>query len=419
MKTDVIVLGAGMVGISTALHLQARGREVVLIDRRGAAEETSYGNAGLIQREGVVPYTFPRDLRKLLDYALNRTSEANLHYSALPTVLPWLFRYFRYSTPERIAASANALRPLIERCVVEHDALMHDAGCQALARRTGYIRLFRDHAGFDAAIKEQAAHQADYGINHDIWEPEALRVNEPHLNGPYVGAVHLPDPVSISDPGALGKAYAQLFKQRGGKILTGDARTLEAASGNGTDRRWQVQNVDGAIQANDAIVALGPWFAEVLRPLGWRLPLGVKRGYHMHYAAKGNATLNRPVIDSTYGFLLTPMSKGIRMTTGAEFATADAPSTPVQVDKCEPQARAVFPLLDRLEQTPWLGRRPCLPDMLPMVGPVPGQAGLWVNVGHHHLGFTLGPVTGRLLAEMITGAATVTDPYPYRIARFG
>jgi D-amino-acid dehydrogenase len=157
----------------------------------------------------------------------------------------------------------------------------------------------------------------------------------------------------------------------------------------------------------------------VLRPLGWRLPLGVKRGYHMHYAAKGNATLNRPVIDSTYGFLLTPMSKGIRMTTGAEFATADAPSTPVQVDKCEPQARAVFPLLDRLEQTPWLGRRPCLPDMLPMVGPVPGQAGLWVNVGHHHLGFTLGPVTGRLLAEMITGAATVTDPYPYRIARFG
>jgi D-amino-acid dehydrogenase len=415
MKTDVIVLGAGMVGISTALHLQARGRDVVLIDRRGAAEETSYGNAGLIQREGVVPYTFPRDLRKLLDYALNRTTEANLHYSALPTVLPWLFRYFRYSTPERIAASANALRPLIERCIVEHEALMRDAGCQALARRTGYVRLFRDQVGLDGAIKEQVEHKAAYGINYEVWDSAALRANEPHLTGPYVGGVHLSDPVSISDPGALGKGYAELFKQRGGKFLTGDARTLEAVPGGG----WQVQNVEGPIQARDVVVALGPWSAELLRPLGWRVPLGVKRGYHMHYAAKGNATLNRPVIDSTYGFLLTPMTKGIRLTTGAEFARSDAPSTPVQLEKCEPHARAAFPLADRVEQVPWLGRRPCFPDMLPMVGPVPGNPGLWINTGHHHLGFTLGPVTGRLLAEMITGEATLADPQPYRVARFG
>jgi D-amino-acid dehydrogenase len=429
MRTDCIVLGAGMVGVATALHLQARGRDVVLIDRRGAAEETSYGNAGLIQREGVVPYTFPRELRNIFDYALNRTSEANLHYTALPTVLPWLWRYFRYSSPERIAASATALRPLIEQCVIEHDLLMTDAGCQALARRTGYVRLFRDHAGFDKAIAEQAAHKAAYGINYDAWDAAALRTKEPHITGPYVGAVHLPDPVSISDPGALGKAYASLFKQRGGRFLTADARTLEAVASVGsleyqsTIYKWQVQTVDGPIQARDAVVALGPWSAELLRPLvkfqGHSIPLGVKRGYHMHYAAKGNATLNRPVIDSTYGFLLTPMTKGIRMTTGAEFARADAPSTPVQIDKCEPHARAAFPLADRVEPTPWLGRRPCFPDMLPMVGPVPGNPGLWVNAGHHHLGFTLGPVTGKLLAEMMTGAPTLTDPYPYRVGRFG
>jgi D-amino-acid dehydrogenase len=419
MKTDVIVLGAGMVGVATALHLQARGREVVLIDRRGASEETSYGNAGLIQREGIVPYTFPRELRKLLDYALNRTSEANLHYSALPVVLPWLFRYWHYSTPERIAASANALRPLVERCVVEHDALMRDAGCQALARPTGYVRLFRDHAGLDGAMKEQAAHKAAYGINYDVWDTAALRANEPHLTGPYVGAVHLPDPVSISDPGALGKAYAELFRKRGGKFLTGDARTLEALPGANAASRWQVQNVEGPIQARDAVVALGPWAAELLRPLGLYVPLGSKRGYHMHYSAKGNATLNRPVIDSTYGFLLTPMTKGIRMTTGAEFARLDAPSTPVQVDKCEPHAREAFPLADRAEAKPWIGSRPCFPDMVPMVGEVPGRPGLWVNAGHHHLGLTLGPVTGRLLAEMITGAEPLTDPFPYRVGRFG
>jgi D-amino-acid dehydrogenase len=419
MKTDVIVLGAGIVGIATALHLQQRGREVVLIDRRGASEETSYGNAGLIQREGVVPYTFPRELRKLLDYALNRSTEANLHYSALPVVLPWLFRYWRYSTPERIAASANALRPLVERCATEHEALMREAGCMALARHTGYVRLFRDPAGLDGAIKEQAAHKIAYGINYAVWDPAALKLNEPHLTGPYLGAVHLPDPVSVSDPGALGKAYADLFRQRGGKFLTGDARTLAAVPGGTGEDRWRVEQVEGPIRARDCVIALGPWAADVLRPLGLNVPLGVKRGYHMHYAAKDNATLNRPVLDDTYGFLLTPMTLGIRMTTGAEFARSDAPSTPVQVDACEPLARAVFPLAERVEDKAWLGRRPCFPDMLPMVGPMPGCPGLWINAGHHHLGLTLGPVTGRLLAEMLTGAEPLTDPAPYRVGRFG
>jgi D-amino-acid dehydrogenase len=423
MKTDVIVLGAGIVGIATALHLQCRGREVVLIDRRGAAEETSYGNAGLIQREGVVPYTFPRELSKLLDYALNRSTEANLHYSALPVVLPWLFRYWRHSSPERIAASANALRPLVERCIIEHEALMRDAGCLALARRTGYVRLFRDSAGLDEAIKEQAVHKAAYSINYEVWDASALKVQEPHLTGPYVGAVHLPDPVSVSDPGALGKAYADLFRQRGGKFLTGDARTLEAMAGGAAEGRWLVQNVEGPISARDCVVALGPWTAELLRPqisgMGLSVPLGVKRGYHMHYGVKGNATLNRPVIDSTYGFLLTPMTNGIRMTTGAEFALPDAPPTPVQIDKCEPHAREAFPLADRAEDKPWMGSRPCFPDMVPMVGEVPGRPGLWVNAGHHHLGLTLGPVTGRLLAEMITGTQPLTDPFPYRVGRFG
>jgi D-amino-acid dehydrogenase len=415
MKTDVLVLGAGIVGVSTALHLQARGRQVVLIDRRGAAEETSYGNAGLIQREGVVPYTFPRSFSKLLDYALNRTTEANLHYSALPVVLPWLFRYFRQSSPERILASAEALRPLVERCVTEHDALMRDAGCEALARRTGYLRLFRRNAALEAAVRETADQKARYGINYDVWDPAKLETHEPHLSGAFCGGLHLTDPVSVSDPGALGKAYAALFLKRGGRFITGDARTLEPRRGGG----WQVQNVEGPIEAGQAVVALGPWAVDVLRPLRCLVPLGVKRGYHMHYAAKGNAVLGRPVIDDAHGLLLTPAARGIRMTTGAEFARSEAPPTPVQIEKCEPVAREMFPLAGRLDAAPWLGRRPCFPDMVPMVGPVPGNPGLWVNIGHHHLGLTLGPVTGRLLAEMLTGAEPVTDPRPYRVGRFG
>jgi D-amino-acid dehydrogenase len=413
MKYDVLVLGAGMAGVSAALHLQKRGRSVVLVDRRGAAEETSYGNAGIIQREGVVPYGFPRDLRKLWRYALNLLPEAHFHWRALPSAAPWLFKYWRYSSPERLAAAARAARPLVERCVEEHKALMQEAGILDMIRPTGYLKVFRTHAQFEATLEELEENKRNFGIAFEVLAPDALLHREPHVRGNFAGALLMTDPVSVTDPSAVGKAYAQLFVKQGGHFLTGDARTLEVVSGG-----WQVQNVEGPIRARDAVIALGPWSDEVLKLFGVRIPLGIKRGYHMHFRALGNATLNAPVLDFEKGYVLAPMSRGIRLTTGAEFAPRDAPATPVQLTKVEPIARSLFPLAERVDEKPWIGARPCLPDMLPMIGPIPGQKGLWADFAHHHLGFTLGPVSGRLLAEMMSGEATFTDPAPYRADRF-
>jgi D-amino-acid dehydrogenase len=413
MKCDVLVLGAGMAGVSAALHLQKRGRSVVLVDRRGAAEETSYGNAGIIQREGIVPYGFPRDMRKLWRYALNLLPEANFHWRGLPSAAPWLFKYWRFSSPERLAASARAARPLVERCIVEHKALMEDAGISDVIRPTGYLKLFRTIAEFEATREELEENKRNFGIAFEVLGRDAVLRREPHVRGNFAGALLMTDPVSVIDPSAVGKAYAQLFVERGGNFLTGDARTLEAASGG-----WQVQNVQGPIHAREAVIALGPWSDEVLKLVGVRIPLGIKRGYHMHFRALGNATLNAPVLDFEKGYVLAPMSRGIRLTTGAEFAPRDAPATPVQLAKVEPIARSLFPLAERVDEKPWIGARPCLPDMLPMIGPIPGRKGLWADFGHHHLGFTLGPVSGRLLAEMMTGQAPFTDPSPYRTDRF-
>jgi D-amino-acid dehydrogenase len=237
---------------------------------------------------------------------------------------------------------------------------------------------------------------------------------EPHLKGPSAGGVWMPEPVSVADPGGLTKAYARLFTDRGGRFLEGDARTLTSLKG-----KWEVRSREGPVVADAAVVALGPWSDDVLRPLGLDLPMGVKRGYHMHFKAEGNATLNRPLIDVQYGYALTPMVKGIRLTTGAEFALRDAPPSPVQLRKVEPLAREIFPLGARVDAEPWMGRRPCLPDMLPVIGrAAPRHESLWLNFGHHHLGFTMGPVTGRLLAEMMTGEAPFTDPAPYSASRF-
>lgn len=414
MKPDVIVLGAGMVGVSAALALQARGRGVVLIDRRGAAEETSFGNGGMIQREGVVPYMFPREWATILRYAMNRTGEAYYHLGALPRLTPYLFRYWAASTPERKLQSARAMLPLVERCITEHEVFMEGAGVTGMMRRTGYFRAYRSQQKLDIALTQDAAERRYFGVNFAEIDRKTLGTMEPHVRDRFVGAVHLLDPVSVADPGALGQAYAELFVKRGGTFLEGEARSLENTAGG-----WRVATRSkGWIEAPEVVVALGPWSNDVTRRLGMRIPLGWKRGYHMHYKVEGNAVLNRPLIDAENGYLLAPMTKGIRLTTGAEFADRDAPKTPVQLDRVEPHARDVFPLGARVDAEPWLGSRPCLPDMVPIIGPAPGHKGLWLNFGHHHLGFTLGPSSGRLLAEMMTGEPTFTDPAPYRADRF-
>ncbi len=414
MKFDVVVLGAGMVGVSAALHLQSRGRSVALLDRRGPSEETSYGNAGLIQREGVVPYMFPREWAKVFKYARNNSSDAYYHLSSLPFIAPWLFRYWRASTPEAEARSARAMLPLVERCITEHEPLLAAAGLSGAVRRTGYLRVYRSTAALEANQARDEQVRRDYGVAFDTLDAKALGSMEPHLTSSLVGAVHFTDPLSVPDPGAVGRAYAELLVKRGGRMIDGEARSLEQIPGGG----WKVAARTGWIEARDIVVALGPWADDVLRAQGLEVPLGWKRGYHMHYGAEGNATLTRPVIDAERGYCITPMTKGIRLTTGAEFATRDAPKSPVQLARAEAAAHEIFPLGERREPEAWLGRRPCLPDMVPVIGPAPGKAGLWLNFGHHHLGFTLGPATGRLLAEMMTGETPYTDPRPYRVDRF-
>jgi D-amino-acid dehydrogenase len=156
----------------------------------------------------------------------------------------------------------------------------------------------------------------------------------------------------------------------------------------------------------------------VTRRLGYDLPLAVKRGYHMHYRTAGDATLNHPVVDSERGYCLTPMARGMRLTTGAEFAQRDAVRTPVQLARAEPIARGLFPLAERIDDEPWMGARPCTPDMLPIIGRAPRHSNLWFAFGHAHQGFTLGAVTGRLIAEMLTGEQPLMDPTPYGPERF-
>jgi D-amino-acid dehydrogenase len=413
LKADVLVLGAGMVGVGAALHLQQRGRDVILVDRHElAGEETSFGNAGLIECASVFPYMFPRDFGQILQYALNRTPQVRYQISDLPTFLPWLVRYFLASSPDRALHSAMAELPLIRRSLIEHEALMAEAEVPELLRRLGWLKLFRSDATLANAVRDfERAKQ--YGVAGEVLDSKAIAAREPNLTGKFAGAIYLPAPGFVPDPGRLAKAYGALFKRKGGHFFVGDARTLEQVAGG-----WRVAGAGGGAVAREAVVALGPWSDLVFGPLGYSIPLSVKRGYHLHLAPRGNAVLNHPLLDSDLGYMLAPMNRGIRLTTGVEFARRDAPPTPIQLGRALPRARALFPLGDAVDAKPWMGARPCLPDMLPVIGRAPRHAGLWFDFGHQHHGLTLGPATGRLLAELMTGETPFADPRPFAVERF-
>lgn len=413
MQTDVIVLGAGMVGVSAAVHLKQKGKSVVLVDRRGAGEETSYGNTGIIEADAFTPVGFPRKLGDLLRYALNLGTEANYHPSYLLKAAPWLLALRANTDAKGIAAYARNIDPLGSRSVEEHRQMTAAAGAEHFVRHDGWIRLYRSEASWAGAagLMQAADH---YGAPYQVLTPDELGELEPHLNTkPFHKAVLWTGTDTVSWPEGLVKAYVDLFLRYGGEFYAGDAKSLTK-----TETGWRVMAGGGPVEAPDVVVALGPWSLDVLEPLGLRFPLASKRGYHMHFGAEGNATLTRPICDLDYGYCLTPMQKGIRLTTGVEIADRDAPPTPRQLNQLKPIARGIFPLAEERDETPWLGRRPALPDSLPIIGPAPKHKGLWLDFGHGHLGFTQGPISGRLIAEQICGEPTTVDVTPYRAERF-
>ncbi|RYE59887.1 MAG: FAD-binding oxidoreductase [Hyphomicrobiales bacterium] len=413
---DVLILGAGIVGIATGIHLLKRGRSVTLVDKNQPGRETSFGNAGIIQREGVRPHPFPRDLQTLMQVGLHLSTAARYEPLALPRIAPPLLKYWWASSPEHYRHVVESYAPLIARSIDTHQALIAEAGPEAekLISREGWYLVFRTLEKLQREAAKAEDDRAKFNIHHEVLDWAGLKALEPSLIGGLAGGIHWTDPWTVRDPGGLVAQYFALFERLGGAFVSGEADGLTRDT-NG----WSTRIGGGrVIAAKQAVVALGPWAPEVLDRLGYRLPLFVKRGYHMHYKPAPGAALNHLLLDAEVGYVLAPMVQGIRLTTGAEFNLRDAAPTPIQLGKAEQAAKEVFPLGERVDPQPWKGARPCTPDMMPIISKAPKHEGLFVGIGHAHHGFTLGPATGELLAQMMTGEATAIDVKPFRMGRF-
>ena len=414
MMYDVFVLGAGMVGAGCAHYLQESGKTVALVDKGAPGMQTSHGNAGIIQREAIQPYAFPRQLPVLLTAAANRRTDIRYQLAALPSFIRPLSQYYRYSAPARYAGIAREYASLIALSLETHNDLIHKAGAEALTGNHHWLALSRTGQHLEESFRT-ADLMAEQGVSHTKLSADELKRLEPDISPRFSGAVMWTSPRTIRDPSALVQSYVDLFVRGGGTFITADAQTLTRTREGG----WEISNDRGEVyQARQVVVALGPWSTLLTGKFGYQPPLFPKRGYHRHYKTQPGKQLHNWLLDAEKGFLLAPMNRGIRLTTGAELARLDDPQTPRQLGRLEPVARQDFPVGERADDETWSGSRPCFPDMKPVIGKVPGISNMWCAFGHGHQGFTLGPATGMLLAQMMTGRKTAIDMQPFRPERW-
>ena len=392
---DVIVLGAGIVGVSAAYAARQRGLSVVVVDRREPGSETSYGNAGILSSGSISPLNNPALWNALPKYLTNR--HASLRWDPAWSIrnAGWIVRFLANATPSRTKPRVAALHGLLGASLKLHREWIVKAGAGHRIRETGWLKAWRSDA--IAAAKAEQALLTEFGIRSELLDRQGISALEPSILPVYrVGLLHS-QTASVDSPGAVVKAYAGMFAGSGGQIRQSDIQSI-APEGDG----WRVVLADGAISARHVVVALGPWSADLLRPLGYRVPLAFERGYHREFKPNPARSLQRPIHDADGSFLMTPMEQGVRVTSGVELTSRDAPSSFAQLDAVVPMARSVVEFGEAVGE-PWRGARPTLPDSLPMIGPAPRHSNLWLSFGHQHIGFTTGPATGAAIAAMISG----------------
>ncbi|MGP5553131.1 NAD(P)/FAD-dependent oxidoreductase [Psychrobacter celer] len=413
MRYEVIVIGAGMVGTSIAWHLQKNNSQVLLLDKKLPGSETSYGNAGLIQREAIHTHPFPRQLTEMIRVLPNQGTDIRYRIPALLRYHQALLQYWKYSAPATVKKIEAEWQTLIAHCTSEHQTMISASGADKLITRDGWLQLHRSEDTFKEAI-ESAIAAREQGVEHNVLSLAELKAMEPSANfDGFVGAIHWLNSWQVSNPSALVKAYAKNFEEMQGTIKESDVKEI-VKEGEG----WKIITDKETYYSDKLVIAAGPWSNDLIKPLGYNLPLFPMRGYHQHFKVTNKNTIHHSMFDMDKGFVMGPMQQGIRITTGAEMTTMNAPKNFGQLQTVLKFARKILPLDDAVESEAWAGSRPCMPDMKPVIGPAPKHDKLWFAFGHSHQGFTLGPMTGRIVEEMIHDKPLLVDITPFSAQRF-
>jgi len=409
-RADVAVIGGGIVGLAAALACAMRGKRVVVIDPGDVRRQASFGNAGVISRGSLFPVAGPALWRNLPGYLCHADPALRIRYASLPSMMRWIGVFLCHANERACRRAAAALDPLTGASFVEHLRLAAATGAAHLVRRCGYLKLYRTERSFAATALERAI-LGEHHVRSEVLSADDIAAAEPALTRRFARGLLFPESGTVERPAALLDRYRATLVERGGRLI--DARVDGIEPGPDHVRvGWN----GGSLEAAAVVVAAGAWSGALTRPLGYRFPLAAERGYHRHYRTR--VSLTRPVHDVDGAYVLAPCDGEVRLLTGVELARPDDPPSPTQLARVLPEAAGTLALAEPVDAEPWCGSRPSTPDGLPIIGRAPSHPNVLLAFGHGHIGFSTGPITGRIVADLIDGAAPPIPIAPFAPERF-
>ncbi|MGB7242764.1 MAG: FAD-binding oxidoreductase [Sulfitobacter sp.] len=411
MSRRVVVIGAGIVGVSSAIWLMRSGVQVTIVDRLGPGQGTSHGNAGILASVAMVPVTGPGLIAKSPGMLMSDKFPLFMRWSYLPRLLPWLMGYLSNANDADTRRIAKGLTPITSDSVEQHKSLAQDLQLDHWITSSDYNFAYKSRADFDAEAYTWALRR-EAGFEPRFIEGQDLRDYEPNLSHDNQFMASLKNHGYIKDPGGYVAALAQAFEQAGGTIIKADVKDFELTDGVVTS----VETDQGSLPCDDVVLAAGVWSKPMMAKLGVKVPLESERGYHIVFeGATGGPT--RPTMIASGKFVATPMAQGLRCAGVVEFGGLDAGPSKAPLAFIRTHAKAAFPQLQAKSEVEWLGHRPAPTDSLPLIGQI-GTSRVFAAFGHQHIGLTGGPKTGRLVAGLITDQPTNIDMSAYHPQRF-
>ncbi|WP_226780458.1 NAD(P)/FAD-dependent oxidoreductase [Oceaniglobus trochenteri] len=408
----VAIIGAGIVGVSTAIWLLRAGHRVTLIDRAGPGEGTSHGNGGVLASCAMVPVTGPGLLRRAPGMLLDSEQPLFLRWSYLAKLAPWLVKYLRHANAQDTRRIAAAMAPIVGDSLADHQALAAGTGAEHWIVPSDYLYIYKDRAQFQGDAFGWDIRRA-HGFEWDELEGAALRAYDPMFADELGFAVKMGNHGRIADPGRYVKDLAAHAVAQGAKLVMADVSDLVREGGRVTGLRAGGET----IACDAAVIATGVWSKALAGKLGIDVPLESERGYHIELW-EPSVMPRAPVMIASGKFVATPMQGRIRLAGVVEFGGLEAPASRPPFDLLLRHAKKAMPGLTWQRAVEWMGHRPAPSDSIPLIGEVPGTTGAYLGFGHHHVGLTGGPKTGRLLAQVIGGHRPNVDMTPYAPARF-
>lgn len=407
----VAVIGAGVVGLSSATFLQRLRAKVTLIDGMPVGSGASYGNAGMISVDSTVPIAMPGMLRNVPKWLSDPTGPLFVSPAYFPKAFPWLMKWMSAGRMENVRNASLALHALHGGALVQYRELLGNEDFNDLIRTTGQIHIW-DNA--QESVSERVARmlREEQGIAVQPLTTEELHHYVPELSNSIKRALLFPRNGNTVNPFRLMKTIARKFADAGGTVLHQKVMRLFPKEG-----RFRVLTSNDDLDFDNVVITAGAWSKNVLAPMGVTIPLETERGYHIEIR-QPNIKLGMPLLHKGRGFSASPMETGIRFAGTVEIAGLEAPPNEQRGEALLKHAKSLFPALNFDEPKMWMGFRPSLPDSVPIIDEVTQYPGLFLACGHGHTGLTAGAITGRLISQIMTGEKPVIDPRPYRMSRF-